>query len=64
MEHILKDARDNPIARYREQANGDVLVYDNCMNLLGRATDEGTFDTCHNLVSHQKAPDLLVRAPR
>lgn len=60
MRRPIKDKNSNLIGYYKDMSNGDIEVYDKNSSLLGKATNEGTFDKNHRLVMRGKEPGVLL----
>lgn len=60
MRRPIKDNNSVLIGYYKDMPNGDIEVYDQNSTFLGKATNEGTFDKNHKLITRSKEPGLLV----
>lgn len=60
MRREIKDKNSRLIGYFKDTSDGDVEVYDHNSRFLGKATNEGTFDHNHRLVSQSNVPGLLL----
>lgn len=58
---VIRDSSNRVLAFYEHRPNGEIAVYSSANQLLGTATEQGTFDAQRKKVSPAKDPGLLLK---